>query len=201
MLRRLGCCAGLMIVLGGCGQSVPAATGVPGEAVTSLSRTGLQQASALLAQDMLRRLDRDGDGWVNREEWVQGGMDPNEFKKLDLSRQARLGLNDLLRTQGFADFRRKVNEVVTNLMGRLDSDKDGALGRSEFLEGLARGVVDPVSTGLSMTAFDLADRNYDAKLVVSEVENMVAFSVVEAQLAAQAPKVPPTSPVASASVR
>lgn len=193
--------SGLLVVaaLSGCGQATPGAVQGASESITSLSRTGLQQASVLLGQDMMRRLDADGDAWVSRDEWLKAGMDDNEFKKLDLSRQGRLGLNDLLRTQGFVDFRRKVNDVVTNLMGRMDTDKDSALSRTEFLQGLQQGAIDPARTGLSMTSFNLADRNYDQKLVVSEVENMVAFSVVEAQLAAQAPTVPPSAPVASAS--
>jgi hypothetical protein len=189
----------LVAVLSGCGQAAPGVTQGTSEPLTSLSRTGMQQASVLLGQDMMRRLDADNDGWVSQAEWTKAGMDANEFKKLDLSRQGRLGLNDLLRTQGFSDFRRKVNEVVTGLMARLDGDKDGALSRAEFLQGVQEGAIDPARTGISMTSFNLADRNYDQKLVVSEVENMVAFSVVEANLAAQAPTVPPSAPVASAS--
>ena len=100
------------LALVGCGQTTP--TGLanqPSEPLTSLSRTGIQQASILLGQDMLRRLDADADGWVSRDEWTRAGHDPDEFKKLDLSRQNRLGINDLLRTQGFVDFKRKVNDV------------------------------------------------------------------------------------------
>lgn len=179
--------------LAGCATS---STGAVGQKTTETgdvfaeSRGGLQQAALLLAKETIKKLDSSGDGFVTLEEWEAAKLTKDEFKQLDQSHEGRLSISDLLRAKGVRDFKKKTQEVAKQFVAKFDANKDGLLSRAEFAPAYGDQLALPTKI-LAMTAFDLADRNLDGQLLSSELENLVAFSVVESILNASTP---PTNP-------
>lgn len=181
--------------LGGCGASTGVNPNAAGAGTLSAdSRGGLNQATLLIGKEEFKKLDTSGDGFLSADEWKAAGLDAKEFARLDASREGRLSMSDFIKHKDFRAFKAKVKEVTAKIVGAVDTDKDGFLTREEFKAGLNSGTLDPKTMGLTMTAFDLADRNLDSALSPSELENLIAFSVAEALLN-KAPT-PPTNPPA-----
>ena len=185
--------------LSGCGAS----TGVSPTAATAStlsadSRGGLNQATLLLGKEEFKKLDANGDGFLASDEWKAAGLDAKEFARLDVSKEGRLSLSDFIKHKDFRSFKAKVKEVTGKIVGAVDSDKNGTVTREEFRAALNSGQIDPKQMGLTMTAFDLADRNLDSALSASELENLIAFSVAESVLNKPAtPPAPPANPPAN----
>jgi Ca2+-binding EF-hand superfamily protein len=147
-----------------------------------------------LGKEEFKKLDANKDGFLTLDEWKVAKLDPKEFARLDQTRSNRLSLSDFIKHKDFRDFKAKVKDVTGKIVAGVDTDKDGLLTREEFKAALQSGKIDPGSMGLTMTAFDLADRSLDGQLSPSELENLIAFSVAEAVL--NKPPAPPSNPPA-----
>jgi Ca2+-binding EF-hand superfamily protein len=176
----------------GCGTATTAVTSKTADTLAAESRGGLNQAVLLLGKEEFKKLDTSKDGFLSLDEWKAAGLDPKIFAKLDMTREGRLSLTDFIKHKDFSDFKAKVREVTGKVLAATDTDKNGLLSREEFKAALNSGKSEPANLGLSMAAFDLADRDLSADLSASELENLIGYSVAEAVL--NKPAKPPTPP-------
>jgi len=179
--------------LTGCGSTTTGAvTANSADTLSAESRGGLNNAVLLLGKEEFKKLDANKDGFLQLDEWKAAGLDPKAFSKLDQTKEGRLSLSDFIRHKDFSSFKAKVKEVTAKVLGATDSDKNQEVSREEFKAALTAGKIDPSQLGLTLTAFHLADRDLNGSLSGSELENMIAYSVVEAVL--NKPPTPPSPP-------
>jgi hypothetical protein len=182
--------------LTGCGSTTTGAvTPKSDDTLSAESRGGLNGAVLLLGKEEFKKLDTNKDGFLQLDEWKAAGLDPKAFTRLDQTREGRLSLSDFVRHKDFSAFKAKVKEVTAKVLSATDADKNKEVSREEFKNALTAGKIDPNQMGLSLTAFHLADRDLNGSLSGSELENMIAYSVVEAVLnKPPAPPAPPSNP-------
>ena len=135
-----------------------------------------------LADDAFWGMDRDGDGYVSREEYRQAagqaGSDAKpdaaaKFAAMDLNRDGKLSFTEFKTAAGKeAQLASKdpSNLAPFDLFRQVDQNKDGLLDFKEFCLGEGRGR----SPELAQKLFKLIDRNNDGKISLEELNTCPA---------------------------
>jgi Ca2+-binding EF-hand superfamily protein len=119
------------------------------------------------AEDFIKRLDKNKDGYLTKDEVQMFPRLANNFERFDLDRDGRLDKKEVERLltemrkllgqgAGTPPKGAMVDQIVANILERMDTNKDGKISRAE-----ARG---PIAE-----AFDQIDTNKDGFLDKSEL--------------------------------
>jgi Ca2+-binding EF-hand superfamily protein len=158
----------LVAVLSGCGQPLASLSTAPVPMANAQSTRAVKTSAKAILAAAFVALDKNGDGFLDRNEFVM--MTGLPFEMTDLSKDGKVTVQEFSSDAAVANYGRSLRYLATGVARALDTDKDKQISETEFLTAFAKA--DPSTVGLAKAHFASADRRHNGKLGASEFEDL-----------------------------